>query len=587
VARAPRRTLRCTLQIAIAIALYLCLFPPTTSERTTRGELVVLAPGATASQIDAAHGDVVALPGVEVPRAIERVPDLATALRHHADARSLRIVGGGLPSRDRDAARGLVAAFDAAPLPHGIVELDASPAVTAGSLWRVQGRVEGTPNGRVELRDPAGAVAASAQLDGDGRFALTASAKAAGPARFSLRAFDAEGERVDDIDVPLVVREGSALRVLLFAGAPDAQLKYLRRWAADAGLALDSRIGLSEGVALTEGAAKLDAASLANADLAIVDERAWATLDAVQKDALRAAVRDGLGLLLRATGPLPDAIAQDWKAFGFDVQAAETAHAVSLDRVIGLADSRLTFTPLPFAITASDTAPLLRADDGTPLALSRVVGRGRVGIAWFTDEWRVALAGHRGAYATLWSGIVAQLARARRGCARAARERARRRTRRVLRSRRWRRRRRCERPSYRLACRSQPLRRALRRVLAARSRLACARAPKRSLVVLRARGRCRGGTHARERRTRDARVAWHGCGCPAGNARNAAVVLAVFPGFPRDDYAAVADGTCSPLTHGGRSRRRLEFATLRASASSGQWVATRENARLQRVPQDR
>jgi hypothetical protein len=367
------------------------------------------------SQIDAAHGDVVALPGVEVPRAIERVPDLATALRHHADARSLRIVGGGLPSRDRDAARGLVAAFDAAPLPHGIVELDASPAVTAGSLWRVQGRVEGTPNGRVELRDPAGAVAASAQLDGDGRFALTASAKAAGPARFSLRAFDAEGERVDDIDVPLVVREGSALRVLLFAGAPDAQLKYLRRWAADAGLALDSRIGLSEGVALTEGAAKLDAASLANADLAIVDERAWATLDAVQKDALRAAVRDGLGLLLRATGPLPDAIAQDWKAFGFDVQAAETAHAVSLDRVIGLADSRLTFTPLPFAITASDTAPLLRADDGTPLALSRVVGRGRVGIAWFTDEWRVALAGHRGAYATLWSGIVAQLARARRG----------------------------------------------------------------------------------------------------------------------------------------------------------------------------
>jgi hypothetical protein len=411
-ARMPRRTLRCTLQIAIAIALYLCLFPPTTSERTTRGELVVLAPGATASQIDAAHGDVVALPGVEVPRAIERVPDLATALRHHADARSLRIVGGGLPSRDRDAARGLVAAFDAAPLPHGIVELDASPAVTAGSLWRVQGRVEGTPNGRVELRDPAGAVAASAQLDGDGRFALTASAKAAGPARFSLRAFDAEGERVDDIDVPLVVREGSALRVLLFAGAPDAQLKYLRRWAADAGLALDSRIGLSEGVALTEGAAKLDAASLANADLAIVDERAWATLDAVQKDALRAAVRDGLGLLLRATGPLPDAIAQDWKAFGFDVQAAETAHAVSLDRVIGLADSRLTFTPLPFAITASDTAPLLRADDGTPLALSRVVGRGRVGIAWFTDEWRVALAGHRGAYATLWSGIVAQLARA-------------------------------------------------------------------------------------------------------------------------------------------------------------------------------
>ncbi len=411
-ARVPRTALRCVLQIAVAIALYLCLFPPTTSERTSRGELVVLTPGATAMQIDAAHGDVIALPGVDAPRAIERVPDLATALRHHADARSLRIIGGGLPPRDRDAARGLVAAFDAAPLPRGIVELNAPTTVTAGSQWRVQGSVEGASNGRVELRDPSGAVAASAPLDGGGRFALTASAKAAGPARFSLRALDASGERVDDVDVPLVALEGTALRVLLFAGTPDAQLKYLRRWAADAGLALDSRIGLSEGVALMEGAAKLDAASLANTDLAIVDERAWAALDTAQKDTLRAAVRDGLGLLLRATGPLPDAVAQDWKAFGLDVRATESAREVSLDRALGLADSRLTFASLPLAIAANDASPLLRADDGTPLALSRLLDRGRVGIAWFTDEWRVALAGHRAAYAALWSGIVAQLARA-------------------------------------------------------------------------------------------------------------------------------------------------------------------------------
>lgn len=412
-AHPPRMALRCVVQIAVAIALYLCLFPPTTAERFARGELVVLAPGATATQIDAAHGDVVALPGVDAPRAIERVPDLATALRHHADARSLRIVGGGLPARDRDAARGLVAAFDAAPLPRGIVELDAPAIVPAGSLWRVQGRVEGVANGRAELRDPSGTVAASSVLDGDGRFALVTSAKAPGAARFSLRVRDANGERVDDIDVPLVAHEGTAPRVLLFAGAPDAQLKYLRRWAADAGIALDSRIGLSEGVALTEGAANLDAAAFANADLVVIDERAWAMLDAAQKDALRAAVRDGLGLLLRAAGPIPDTVAQDWKTFGFDAHATESAHEVSLDRALGLVDSRLTFTPLPLAIVANDASPLLRADDGTPLALSRALGRGRIGIAWFTDEWRATLAGHRAAYAALWSGIVTQLARAR------------------------------------------------------------------------------------------------------------------------------------------------------------------------------
>jgi len=412
-ARPANTILRCTLQVATAIALYLCLFPPSMSERFARGELVVLTPGATPAQVNAARGDVVALPGVDAQRAIERAPDLATALRHHADSRSLHIVGGGLPVRDRDAARGLVAAFDAAPLPHGIVELDAPAFVAAGALWRVQGRVDGAANGRVELRDPSGAIAASTPLDSEGRFELAIAAKAAGVARFSLRALDAKGERIDDIDVPLVAREGAALHVLLFAGAPDAQLKYLRRWAADAGLALDSRIGLSEGVALTEGAARLDAASLARADLVVVDERVWAALDATQKDLLRAAVRDGLGLLLRATGPVSDAVAQDWKTFGFDVRAGESAHEVSLDRALSLVDSRLTFTPLPLAVAANDASPLLRADNDAPLALSRASGRGRVGIAWFTDEWRAALAGHRAAYASLWSRIVAQLARVR------------------------------------------------------------------------------------------------------------------------------------------------------------------------------
>ena len=182
---------------------------------------------------------------------------------------------------------------------------------------------------------------------------------------------------------------------------------------ADIGVALDSRIGLSEGVALTEGAVKLDASSLADADLVVIDERAWVTLDSAQKDTLHAAVRDGLGLLLRATGPLPEAVAQDWKALGFDVHADEAAHEVLLDHALGLTDSRLTFAPLPLAVTAKDASPLLRADDDMPLALSRPDGRGRIGIAWFTDEWRAALAGHRAAYATLWSGIVAQLARAR------------------------------------------------------------------------------------------------------------------------------------------------------------------------------
>lgn len=408
------RIARIVLQVLAATALWSCLYPPPMREAHRAGELVVLTPRATAAQI-AALGrgdDVVALPGVDAPPAIERVPDLAGALRRHADASRVRVVGGGLPARDRDAARGRVVAFDAAPLPRGFVALDAPREALAGHALRIGGRVEGAPGARIDLFDPAGATVASASADADGGFTLATSARAAGTLSLRLRASDANGSRIDEIEVPVSVRDGEPLALLVLAGAPDAELKYLRRWAVDAGVRLDSRVALSEGVALVEGGTTLDAAMLAATDVALVDERAWAALGAAPKAALLAAVDDGLGLLLRMTGPLPAGVARDWAGLGFEVRASgQEAVAVAVDRARGGGDARLPFTRRPIDVQASDAAPLLRADDGSTLAAWRVRGRGRVGLWWLDDAFRLALAGERARYGTLWSDALATLAR--------------------------------------------------------------------------------------------------------------------------------------------------------------------------------
>ena len=416
--RASRHRLaRIGLQIAAALLLYFCLFPPSASENFSADELIVVTPGATRAQLAALPSAtaLVALPGVEADKAIERVPDLGTALRRHAAARRLRIVGGGLPARDRDAARGLVAAFAAAPLPRGLVELDVPAFVRAGNVWRIDGRVESVAGGRVELHDPSGAVVATQALDMRGGFVLHASAKSEGTALFVLNVLDRDDKQVDSATVPLSARAGVPLKIMLLAGAPDAELKYLRRWAVDAGLALDSRIALSDGVALTEGASALDDAALSAADIAIVDERAWATLDAKRKQALITAVRDSLGLLLRATGPLPAPVAADWADLGFRVQAADAGAPVMLDKTLGLADSSLAFTRPALAVEADAAAPLLRADDGSTLAWWRDLGRGRVALWLLADSYRLALGGATSAFGTLWGDTLAAVARARGG----------------------------------------------------------------------------------------------------------------------------------------------------------------------------
>jgi hypothetical protein len=280
-------------------------------------------------------------------------------------------------------------------------------------VFAIAGRVHGNADGRVELRDPAGAVVAQTGLGDDGAFTLDAHAKAPGRASYALRVLDREGNATEDLPQPITVLAGDALRVLVLAGAPDAELKYLRRWATDAGIELASRIVLSDGIAMSEGEGALDAGSLARTDLVIVDERAWKGLDAGTKSALADATRNGLGLLLRVTGPLPDAVASEWQTLGFRVRAADVPESVSLASAPATPDPAAVLSRRALLVEADDAAPLLRASDGTALALWRGDGRGRVAIWWLADSYRIALAGDASAFGTLWSRALATVARAR------------------------------------------------------------------------------------------------------------------------------------------------------------------------------
>lgn len=408
----PHRALRVALQLAAGLLIWFSLFPPRVDERFAAGTLVVLTPGATPAQIAKAGDGIatVALPGVVAARHIEHAPDLGTALRRHPDAVGLRVVGGGLPSRDADAARGLAVEFDATPTPDGIVDVSVPDRVRAGSTFRIRGRVQGDAGGRVELRDPAGAVIARADLGHDGAFALQAQAKSAGDFVFVLRVLDAAGATREDVAQPVAVQPGATLSVLVLAGAPDPELKYLRRWAVDAGIDLTSRIVLSDGVAMQDGAAALGADALARTDLVMIDERAWKNLDAATKRALEDAARDGLGLFLRVSGALPDTVANEWRELGFRVRSADVPQTVSLDGAAP--DSAAVLSRCALLVEGDDATPLVRSGDGGAVALWRSIGQGRIAIWWLADTYRMTLAGDAGAFGSLWSRALATVARA-------------------------------------------------------------------------------------------------------------------------------------------------------------------------------
>lgn len=419
-----------------ALLLFFALMPPTIPGQ--RGTLTVLTAGASAPRAMRAPGDVmVALPEAPATPEAEKAPDLATALRRHPGMRQLHVVGAGLEARDLDAARGHGLRFDAAPLPRGLVRLDAPAQVAPGAAFVVTGRVHAMEGGSVELLDPAGRRLDAATPSAAGDFSVGGTARAAGLVGFRLRISDRSRGAVETVDVPIRVAGEPPPRVLVLAAAPNPELKYLRRWMVDAGMRPHVQIQVGAGMQLGDAPLALNAATFERFDLLVLDDRSWAALGDASRAGLAVAVRAGLGVLLRVEGPLPDSSRRQLRQLGLTVsgggdgaevrlaiperdddglrarQGAGSRDApVDTDAVGAPALNRRTLRD-----DSDDAASLLRDVAGKPLASWRAEGRGRIGVWPLTDTYRLTLAGRDDLHAELWSDAFATLARARDGAA--------------------------------------------------------------------------------------------------------------------------------------------------------------------------
>jgi hypothetical protein len=404
------------LNVVAALLLYLTLDPPDIGLRS--GRLVVLTGGAQESARREAGDLVVALP--EAPgEADERAPDLATALRRHPEVRDIQVLGAGLTARDRRAVdRGLV--FDPPEAPPGFVRLSLPESVAAGATFSVSGTIGSLTTGAVELADPSGAVVDRAAVSAGTSFVLDGAARAAGLALFELRLKDDRGRLVERIDVPLEAREAPPPRVIVMAGAPGPEPRFLRRWAEEAGIDLTVRLALGAGVDLVTRPTPLTAQTLSETDLLVIDERRWETLGGGERAAVRAATAGGMGLLLRPTGPLPDTTRREWAALGAALTGGDSLRPLALEGAASAPEREAAGEPAAespeltrrdFNQGDAEAAVLLRDADGAALATWRPYGAGRVGVWVVADSYALVLTGQADRYGALWSRMFSALAR--------------------------------------------------------------------------------------------------------------------------------------------------------------------------------
>jgi len=416
------------LQPVWAGLLFFCLFPP--GVRVASESLIVATAGAPSALSLTPGARVVALPEAPVIAGAETAPDLGTALRRHPGVGRITVLGGGLTARDRDAAQGLAVVFEPPPPPIGLISLSPPSQTAPGAGFDVGGQLSGLAGATIDLIDPAGRVTDVQTADDDGRFILTGTARSPGLTTFSVRVRDKGRRVVEQADVPVHVEAQAAPRLLILAGAPGPEVKYLRRWATDAGFAVTMRASAGGGVALGDAPMAINAAALRSFDVAVIDDRSWAGLGGERAEVM-AAVRGGLGLVLRSGGP-GDGAAGQWRALGFSVSGGEALRPIALPEA---ADADVERTrrgvPSPDAMADLDveddfvpeisrlaatpggegTVPLLHDAGGATLSAWRAVGRGRVAVFTGVDSFGLSLTGRNALYGDWWSGMLSAVAR--------------------------------------------------------------------------------------------------------------------------------------------------------------------------------
>lgn len=416
------------LQPLCAALLFLGLFPP--PGRIADEGLTIATAGTSQAAAARAGGRLILLPEAAALVGGEAAPDLATALRRHPETGRILVLGQGLSARDREAVAGLGLSVQPAPMKSGLIALSPPERTAPGAAFEVGGQAAGLEKATVELLDPAGRVTDRQTLAEDGAFRLTGTARAAGLALFKVRILS-NGRTVEEAEAPVKVVRDAPPRLLILAGAPGPEVKYLRRWATDAGFTVTTQTTAGGGVALADAPIPITGETLRRFDAAVIDDRSWDSLGG-GRGAVLGAVRDGMGLILRSGGPLDEAGRGQWRSLGFAVSGGGQPVPIALPpageaalagtrRGIAPGEAPADFDPgfdlapeisrLSLGLGGGGAVPLLADAGGQTLSVWRASGRGRVAVFTGLDSFGLILTGRSDVYGDWWGGMLSTVAR--------------------------------------------------------------------------------------------------------------------------------------------------------------------------------
>lgn len=338
--------------------------------------------------------------------------DWQALLDNHPDA-TPTIYGYG-PTRGQLASiEGRPFRYDPPAPPEGFIAAQWPQLLQAASPLAVHGQYHNPADREVKiLLLSAGQAVDSVRLQGKGvhMFALRHPVKQLGKTVLQLAAVSGS-DTLQREKVPVTIDSPKSLKVALLASSPSFEYKFLGSWFQELRYHTVSRVRISTDKFSWSHSeeppfqpdAPLAKGNLEAVDLLIADDAELAALPPAEQQAIAAAVRSGMGLLLFLDSTRTHSrLGREFRLAPAPAASARQASLTSSARheYPGLRPGKIS------AIQAGNVQEPLLYLDSRPVAVSQLYGKGRITGVTLKNTYTWWLRGQQTAYAQYWSFLI-------------------------------------------------------------------------------------------------------------------------------------------------------------------------------------
>lgn len=339
------------------------------------------------------------------------IPDLAYHLAAHPEINNIAVYGYGLTDEQLKQIKNIPLDFHPAEKPSGVIACHWKEELKEGETLVVQGQYQNTSK-TVSLK----LIGFGKTLDSThvatnttAKFSLKNQVKQKGQAVLQLVALQGKDTLSREV-IPIQTLAKTSLKIVVLGSSPGFEYNFLKKWLYENQYALALRNRISKDKYSIEflnrssiDLNRLSTSLLQKEDVLLLDQQEFENISVSEKQAIKQAVEQGLGLIILAQEPNTT---EPWLK-SLNLTASKKQEKIN-QLLLTSPQTKLAALPeqVPFSMGNNPDQQVLIMNGSSAIAVQKLYGKGKIVATTLSNSYQWRLTGNQQDYALYWSSLL-------------------------------------------------------------------------------------------------------------------------------------------------------------------------------------